>query len=46
MLAIGSTTGDISLNIVGWIKNLRNSQPIWNADIRDLALSAKTVSFI
>ena len=46
MLAIGSTTGDISINIGGWIKNLRNTQPAWNADIRDLALSAKTVSFI
>ena len=46
MLAIGSTTGDISLNIGGWIKNLRDSQPAWNADIRDLALSAKTISFI
>ena len=46
MLHIGSTTGDIGINIGGWIKDLRASQPTWNADIHDLALSAKTVSFI
>ena len=46
MLNIGSTTGDIGINIGGWVKNLRDSLPTWNADIRDLALSAKTVSFI
>jgi len=46
MLNIGSTTGDIGINIGGWIKDLRDSLPTWNADIRDLALSAKTVTFI
>ena len=46
MLTIGSTTGDIGINISGWIKDLRDGQPTWNADIRDLALSAKTVTFI
>ena len=46
MLTIGSTTGDIGINIGGWIKDLRASQPTWNVDIHDLALSAKTVSFI
>lgn len=46
MLTIGSTTGDIGINIGGWIKDLRDGQPTWNADIRDLALSAKTVTFI
>ena len=46
MLTIGSTTGDIGINIGGWIKDLRDGQPTWNADIRDLALSAQTVTFI
>ena len=46
MLNIGSTTGDIGINIGGWVKDLRDSLPTWNADIHDLALSAKTVSFI
>ena len=45
-LTIGSTTGDININIGGWIKNLSDSLPTWNANIHDLALSAKTVSFI
>ena len=46
MLNIGSTTGDIGINIGGWVRNLRDSLPSWNADIHDLALSARTVSFI
>ena len=46
MLNIGSTTGDIGINIGGWVRNLRDSLPSWNVDIRDLALSAKTVGFI
>ena len=46
MLTIGSTTGDIGINIGGWVKDLRDSLPTWSADIHDLALSAKTVSFI
>ncbi len=46
MLSIGSTTGDIAINIDGWAKGLRDSLPSWNVDINDLALSAKTVSFI
>lgn len=46
MLTIGSTTGDIDINIGGWVKDLRGSMPTWNADIHDLELSAKTVSFI
>ena len=45
MLSISSTTGDISMSVTGWLKHLR-STPVWNADIRDLALSAKTVGFI
>ena len=46
LLSIGSTTGDIGISVGGWVKDLRDSQPTWNADIHDLALSAKTVSFI
>ena len=45
MLSISSTTGDISMAISGWLRNLRTT-PSWSADIRDLALSAKTVGFI
>ena len=45
-LTIGSTTGDIDLNVSGAVRNLRDSLPSWSADIRDLALSAKTVNFI
>ena len=43
MLSIGSTTGDIAINLGGWIRNLRDSQPAWNVDVNDLALSAKTI---
>ena len=45
MLSISSTTGDISMAVSGWLRNLR-STPSWSADIRDLELSAKTVGFI
>jgi hypothetical protein len=45
-LSIGSTTGDIGINIGGWVNNIRDSLPAWNVDIHDLTLSAKTVSFI
>ena len=45
-LKIGSNTGDISMNISGWIQQLSQSDPVWMADINDLSLSAHTINFI
>ena len=45
-LRIGSTTGDIDIDIDGNIRQLTHSDPIWHANINDLSLSAKTLSFI
>ena len=45
-LKIGSNTGDISLNVSGWIQQLTQHDPIWTADINDLNLSAHTINFI
>ena len=44
-LTISSTTGDIGINMDGWLRHLR-SKPSWHANINDLALSAKTMTFI
>ena len=45
-LLISSTTGDIDINMDGWINNLTSHSPSWQANINDLALTAKTVNFI
>ena len=52
-LLVSSTTGDIDVNIdgwirnmTGWIRNLTLSEPTWLADIKDLRLSDKTINFI
>ena len=45
-LNIESTTGDISLNANGWVKQFNHPQPFWNANINRLSLSAHTISFI
>ena len=45
-LNIESTTGDISLDVNGWIKQFNHPQPLWNANINRLLLSAHTISFI
>lgn len=45
-LSITSTTGDINLNIDGWIKDLDQSEPQWQTNINNLDLSAKTLNFI
>ena len=45
-LEVGSTTGDISLNVNGWAKRIDTAAPEWVANINDLQLSAKTVNFI
>ena len=45
-LLVSSTTGDIDIDIDGWIRNLTLAEPTWLADINDLVLSDKTISFI
>ena len=45
-LNIGSTTGDIGVNMRGWVKGLRQEVPQWLADIEHLDLSAKAINFI
>ena len=45
-LNIESTTGDISLNANGWVKQFNHPQPFWNVNINRLSLSAHTISFI
>ncbi len=45
-LLVGSNTGDISMNISGWLRQLSNPTPDWMADIHDLSLSAHTINFI
>lgn len=45
-LVVNSTTGDISIDLKGDIQQLRQSEPLWSANISRLGLSAKTVSFI
>ena len=45
-LNIESTTGDISLDANGWIKQFNHPNPLWNANINRLQLSAQTISFI
>ena len=45
-LKVGSTTGDISLDLSGRVRELGHVAPDWIAHIHDLALSAKTISFI
>lgn len=45
-LLLGSTTGDINIDISGGIKNLQQREPQWTAVVNDLNLSAKTINFI
>ena len=45
-LKVGSTTGDINVNVNGWAKKIDTEAPEWVANINDLLLSAKTVNFI
>ena len=45
-LLVNSTTGDIDIDIDGWVRNLTLAEPTWLADINDLRLSDKTISFI
>ena len=43
---LSSTTGDIDINIDGWVKQLSTSMPEWQANINKLILSGKTINFI
>ena len=45
-LEVGSTTGDININIDGNLRRVLHSKPEWTAFIHDLGLSAKTIGFI
>ena len=45
-LLITSTTGDIDLSVDGWVQNLDESEPEWQANVNNLTLSAKTLNFI
>ena len=45
-LQVGSTTGDINIDMSGLVEQLRQPLPTWRATIRDLSLSAKTIEFI
>jgi hypothetical protein len=45
-LLVNSTTGDIDIDIDGWVRNLSLAEPTWLADINDLRLSDKTINFI
>ena len=45
-LQVGSTTGDVDINLGGTIQQLFQREPSWRADIHDFGLSAKTISFI
>lgn len=44
-LKVESTTGDLSINANGWIKDWKH-KPLWSARINNLNLSAKTIDFI
>ena len=45
-LLLGSTTGDINVDISGGVQNLQQHEPQWKATIHNLDLSAQTISFI
>ena len=45
-LSIHSTTGGLALDMTGTIKNLRQKEPSWLADIKELEVNAKTIDFL
>jgi len=45
-LTVSSTTGDIDLSMSGQVRGLRQQNPSWLADIKNLDLSHKTINFI
>ncbi len=45
-LRIGSTTGDIDIDCDGWVHDLNQPAPEWQANLNHFSLSAKTINFI
>ena len=45
-LQVKSETGDINIDVDGWIKNITLPTPTWFVNINDLQLSDETVNFI
>ena len=45
-LLVKSETGDINIDVDGWIKNITLPTPTWFVNINDLQLSDETVNFI
>ena len=45
-LSVGSTTGDIGLDLTASLHDILHANPKWNVVVNDLSLSANTVSFI
>jgi len=43
---ITSTSDDVDVNIDGWIQDITESEPQWQANINNLSLSAATLNFI
>ncbi len=43
---LSSTTGDIDINMDGWIQDITDKEPQWQTNINNLGLSAKTLNFI
>ncbi len=43
---VTSTTKDIDINIDGWVLDITEHEPQWQANINNLNLSAKTLNFI
>jgi hypothetical protein len=45
-LTITSTTGDINADLSGLVRKLQSNQPVWQATVNELSLSARTIGFI
>ena len=45
-LLVTSTSGDIDINLDGWIQDIEAKNPEWEANINNLKLSDKTINFI
>jgi len=45
-LLVTSTTDDIDINIDGWVQDLTDHEPYWQANVNNLKLSAKTLNFV
>ena len=45
-LLVTSTTGDVDIDIDGWVRHLSDKESQWQANINHLTLSAKTIDFV